>query len=334
MGVWGTGLYSGDFAMDLRGAFRAVMRLPFDGEKVLQILCDLERTTANNPADEEHTTFWLVVADQFAKHGIPCAHAQQKALQIIDSDTDIAMLTKLAMDSAGVRKRQTMLSALRKFLTAAPQPAKRRSVMKNPQPLLMDVGDVFAYPTSLGRCKYGSLRGIHVVPMWEHDGWNAAVIVGAGRAFDFLAWYRPLTVRSPIREKPDLARLGSAVFWILRGAGTAKTTDLQRLGLEKIGTVSVDSDKLKRSFPTLPPGASAAISNSSIERELSVGSHTGETFISEKALQRMPGGVARLPDLIKEATQRYENLRASREKAKKPAGRSEAIISSLDEILC
>ncbi len=212
MGVWGAGLYSGDFAMDLRGAFRAVMRLPFDGEKVLQILCDLERTTANNPADEEHTTFWLVVADQFAKHGIPCARAQQKALQIIDSDTDIAMLTKLGMDPAGLRKRQTMLTALRQFLTA-PQPAKRRSVMTNPQPLLMDVGDVFAYPTSLGRCKHSCPRGIHVVPTWEQDGWNAAVIVSAGRAFDFLAWYRPLTLASPFSGRPDLAQLRSASFW-------------------------------------------------------------------------------------------------------------------------
>lgn len=104
MGVWGSGLYSGDFAMDLRGTFRAVTRLPFDGEKLLQILCDLERTAANNPADEEHTSFWLVVADQFAKHGIPCTRAQQKALQIIDSETDITILMKLGMDSAGLRK--------------------------------------------------------------------------------------------------------------------------------------------------------------------------------------------------------------------------------------
>ena len=59
MGVWGSGLYSGDFALDLRCTFKALTRLPFDGERLLQLLCDLEPKTANHPDDEDHTTFWL-----------------------------------------------------------------------------------------------------------------------------------------------------------------------------------------------------------------------------------------------------------------------------------
>lgn len=191
MGAWGAGLYSGDFALDLRSAFKALVRLPFDGEKLVQLLCDLEQSAANDPAHEEHTAFWLLVADQLAKSGIPCDRARQQALRIIDSGSDIAMLTKLGMDSAGLQKRQKMLAALRHSLTAAPQSAKPRSVIKRPQPLLMGIGDVFVYPTSLGRCKEYCPPGIHVVPPWEQDGWNAAVIVDAGRVFEFLAWYRP-----------------------------------------------------------------------------------------------------------------------------------------------
>ena len=42
MGAWGTGLYSGDFASDLRIAVAAVARLPFDGERLLGLLCDIE----------------------------------------------------------------------------------------------------------------------------------------------------------------------------------------------------------------------------------------------------------------------------------------------------
>ena len=38
MGVWGAGLYSGDFAMDLRSTIGAVARLPFDNDKLLDIL--------------------------------------------------------------------------------------------------------------------------------------------------------------------------------------------------------------------------------------------------------------------------------------------------------
>ena len=35
MGRWGTGLYSGDFAMDLRSTIRAVARLPFSADRLV-----------------------------------------------------------------------------------------------------------------------------------------------------------------------------------------------------------------------------------------------------------------------------------------------------------
>lgn len=332
MGVWGSGLYSGDFALDLRNTFKTLVRLPFDGEGLLQLLCDLERSPANNPDDEDHTTFWLVTADQFVKHGIRCDRARQKALEIIENGSDIAMLTKLGMDSAGLQKRQKVLAAIRQFVTAAPSPTKRRSVIKSPQPFLMESGDVFIYPTSLGRCKIDLPAWVRVVPPWEQDGWNAAIIVDRGHAFGFLPWYRPATLPVPLNERPDLARLRSASSWILRRPVTASRADFKRLGLEKIGMTPVDSEKLHRSFPSLPPGMGAAINDIRIKGALSVGSHVGQSYISERALQRAPGGLARVPDLIREATERYEKLRPMREKEDLRA-RREARISGLDQIL-
>jgi len=35
MGAWGVGLYSNDFALDLRGSVKAVARLPFEPGKLL-----------------------------------------------------------------------------------------------------------------------------------------------------------------------------------------------------------------------------------------------------------------------------------------------------------
>ena len=70
MGAWGTGLYSGDFAMDLRGTIRAVARLPFSADRLVDVLCDAEPGAARSSVDSDHTVFWLVVADQFAKRGI------------------------------------------------------------------------------------------------------------------------------------------------------------------------------------------------------------------------------------------------------------------------
>lgn len=331
MGVWGSGLYSGDFALDLRNTFKALVRLPFDGERILQILCDLQHSIANNPDDEDHTIFWLVAADQFAKYGIRCDRAQQRALEIIDSGSDIAMLTKLGMDSAGLQKRQTMLAALRQFLTAAPQPAKGRSIIKSPQPLLMELGDVFVYPTSLGRCKIDLPAWVRIVPPWEQDGWNAAITADRGRAFGFLAWYRLVTLAIPLSQRPDLARLRSASPWMLRRPVTASRTDFKRLSLEKIGSTPVDSEKFHRSFPSRPSGVSAAINDIRIKHALNVVSQIGQTFISERALQNAPGGLARLPDLIRQATERYEKLRPMREKEGLRA-RREPTISSLDDI--
>jgi hypothetical protein len=80
MGVWGSGLYSGDFAGDLRAAIRAVSRLPFEADRLVEILSSIEPGAANNSDDNDHTTFWLVAADQFAKRGIACERVRDKAL--------------------------------------------------------------------------------------------------------------------------------------------------------------------------------------------------------------------------------------------------------------
>lgn len=147
MGVWGIGLYSGDFAADLRAAAIAVCRLPFNGDRLLDILIGTEPSAANNDKDEDHTTFWLVVADQFAKRGIPCDRAQQTALRIIDNGQDIELLQGLGMEPHLLRKRQAMLVELHSRITVDPSDGvKKRVVLKKPQAFLMNAGDVFVYP--------------------------------------------------------------------------------------------------------------------------------------------------------------------------------------------
>ena len=73
MGAWGTGLYSSDMAADMRATVKSVLRLPLDEDRIVDILRDSETQAANDVDNEDHTTFWLVLADQFEKRGI--AHA-------------------------------------------------------------------------------------------------------------------------------------------------------------------------------------------------------------------------------------------------------------------
>src|SRR5215470_4100049 len=119
MGVWGSGLYAGDFASDLRAAIGAVARLPFEADRLVDLLCDTEPTAAGNPDDEEHTTFWLIVADQFAKRGIGCDRVKTKALEIIDTSSDVATLERLGMKPAALRQRRKVLQELRARIVAA-----------------------------------------------------------------------------------------------------------------------------------------------------------------------------------------------------------------------
>jgi hypothetical protein len=276
VGVWGAGLYSGDLAMDLRGTIRAVARLPFDSETLVNILCETEPTAANNPEDEGHTTFWLAVADQFAKRGIACDRARDKALAIIESNVDIAMHEKLGMGPTDLRRRRKMLEEVRVRITAPPASGPR-AVLKKPKSFLMDVGDILVYPTFGGRCinPYFASRELDRLgtkaPAWRQNGWSAMVIVDRGRAFNFLPWYRPLTIWMATVQKPTLDELRGEMLWRLAGAGTCSAVHFKRMEFEKIGALAIDNERVWRSFPEMQPGTYEAINDISIAGTVSVG---------------------------------------------------------------
>jgi len=276
MGTWDTSLYSGDFAMDLRATIGAVVRLPFDADRLVDVLCETEPVAANDPRDEDHTTFWLVVADQFAKRGIAADRVRDTALAIIDAGDDIAMLARRGMTPADIRKRRKMLDAIRARVVA-PTVEKRRAVLAKPQPLLMAVGDVIAVPTCAGRCinayypsKAHDTQYTKDGPRpWEQDGWAAAVIIDCGRAFEFLSWYRPVVIVEARAEKPTLDALLSDLRWRLELAGTCSPSHFKKMELEIIGRLPVDRAKVAAVFPRLRPGISAAVSDISIANRLS-----------------------------------------------------------------
>jgi hypothetical protein len=285
MGVWGTGLYSGDFAKDLSSAARAVSRLPFDGERLAELLCSVAPDAANNASDEDHTTFWLVLADQFAKRGIACDGVRQRALKIIDGDEDVATMSRLGMDEAGLKKRGKMLAELRERIANAKAPATPRRVLKKPQALVMNAGDVVVYPTARGHQINPYFPSVEKMrPEWIQDGWAAAVIVEAGHEFDFLAWYRPLTIANAMGAKPGLAQTLANELWVLRLPGTCSASHFKKMRMERVGAVTIDREKLDRHFPQRPTGRSAAVNDVSIANRLS----TGPAFPTERI--HLPGG--------------------------------------------
>ena len=128
MGAWGSGLYSSDFALDVRGAVKAVARLPFPPDRLLEYLCAAQPAAANDPKDADHTVFWLTVADQFAKRGIDCADA--RALAIITDGSDLEMMAALGMDEKSLGKRRAMVEELRRRIAAPIRPPNRAPFLK------------------------------------------------------------------------------------------------------------------------------------------------------------------------------------------------------------
>jgi hypothetical protein len=192
MGTWGAGLYSNDFSMDLRSTIRAVSRLPFDGERLTELLCATEPGAALNAADEDHTTFWLVVADQFVRRGIASRRVRGSALDIIDTGRDLEMQRRLGQTPAGLEKRRRSLAELRERIAIQNTTSTARDTLKKPQSFLMDVGDVLVYPTCGGDCRnpYASrpdqlkIYGPKGGQPWFLDGWGARSSSRAGSTSD------------------------------------------------------------------------------------------------------------------------------------------------------
>lgn len=86
---------SNDLALDLRSCVRAVARLPFDADALLDTISKAEPSAATDTGDPDHSVFWLTVADQFAKLGIDCPTARERALTIISEGADLAAMAAL-----------------------------------------------------------------------------------------------------------------------------------------------------------------------------------------------------------------------------------------------
>ncbi|EDL58986.1 hypothetical protein [Gimesia maris] len=147
MGSWGAGLYSNDIALDLKSAVAAIVKLPFESEQLIKMLAEAFTEEAGRETNEEYTTFWLVLADQFHKRGIDCPDVFSRSLKIIDSHSDLQMQESLGMDAKELKKREKYLQKLRSKL-CQPVIEKPRKTLKKPQSLLLKQGDVILFPVS------------------------------------------------------------------------------------------------------------------------------------------------------------------------------------------
>jgi hypothetical protein len=234
MGAWGGGLYESDFACDLRADITGYMRAPLSDDELLAKLAEAH----GQGHDGEHVEgfdYWLVLADQLERRGIPRQDIFDRAIAIIERNEDIAALEKLGAGKATAAERRKVTAELLQRLRN-PRPAKKRRPLKKPQPLLFEVGDALIWPTDKGTCN-------SEYPAWgipfQPDGWGFGVITAAGHDYDVFAHYaiRHLMWRST--ERPTLKDSPRCRRSYHYGGGLSQRR-LEFVGVQKIGQVGPD----------------------------------------------------------------------------------------------
>jgi len=271
MGAWGVGLYAGDFALDLRAVVAAVSRVPLDEDEMVTALCNAEKSAAENPTDEDHAIFWLVLADQFEKRGIFSARVRDMTLAIIDGGKDAAMMQQLGMKPPDLRKRAAKLAELRQRLVAQPAVSKPRKTMKAPVPYVFEVGGVYAYPTLRGEVINPYLSAKHFDrSAWHADDFGLMLVIGRGSVFGYLPWYHAVISRQAFASIPDRATLLGENRWSLPVYGNCHPAHFRKMEIQEVGVFPIDAERVAYFFPHLVPGTVFAVSDISIANDMEI----------------------------------------------------------------
>lgn len=280
MGAWGTGLYSGDFAQDLKTAISAVCRLPLREEELVDAVCEAERSAAADPADEDHTVFWLVLADQFEKRRIFSERVRQTALCIIDEGKDAAIMQGLGMTPADLRKRAGKLTELRGRLVAQPEASAERKTIKAPQPYVFELYGAYAYPTRGGAVINPYMSPKHFDrAAWQPDAFGLMLVVKRGRAFGYLAWYVAVKATEFPQALPDRQALLADVRWANTMYCTCNPAHFRKLELQELGVFGLDPARVDHFFPHMATGIVQAASDISIANHMDFDGRTDRRHV-------------------------------------------------------
>jgi hypothetical protein len=103
------------------------------------------------------------------------------------------------------------------------------------------------------------------------------LIVNAGLAFDYLAWYTIMVAKNEFDDKPTMSVLLRSP-WTLRDSGTCSAAHFRRMRLELVGKVTINRRPLENAFGTLKSGEGAAVSDISISNHTAVVSKNPGTY--------------------------------------------------------
>jgi hypothetical protein len=276
MGTWDIGLYSSDIAIDLKLSIKVICSLPYDDKRIVDEIVESYKDIAFDKDDEDCTVFWLVLADQLHKKGFNCPEVFEKAIRIIDSGQDVKIFRDLGADESSLKKREGKLQKLKDKLIESP-PNKVRKILKKPEKLLFDIGDVILFPLDergLPFNPYYTAKQIAEEPdIFIQTGWGAAVIVDNGLIYDYLTYYKLIVCNKSFEfdDKPRLNTLMNTSTWVIENPGTCSKSHFKKMQIEKIGTIDINKKRAKKIFANHKYALSAAVDNISISNYLNTG---------------------------------------------------------------
>jgi hypothetical protein len=208
MGAWGTALFSDDSASDVRESYTDLVGDGLTGPEATKALLRERAASLNDP--DESPVFWLALAAIQWRCGRLEPHVMQRALNVIDSGSDLA---RWESGSTDFKKRKVVLEKLRLQLTS-PQPPEKRIPKRFRDSNEWGVGDLVAYRMQSGRFVILRTIGHHsdmggTSPICELLDWSGEQLPKSFKSLDVRKGLgaRPITQfligRTQANERPD-----------------------------------------------------------------------------------------------------------------------------------
>lgn len=154
MGSWGTDIFSNDTSADVRDEYRELLSAGVEDAEATRLLAE---DHADDIADPDVAAdFWLGLAAAQWEMGRMEAPKRTKALELIESGSDLRRWRDLGGDDADLEERRERLEILEARLAGPPPrrveiPTRSPADTRMPSPASFDVGEVFSYALESGK---------------------------------------------------------------------------------------------------------------------------------------------------------------------------------------
>lgn len=265
MGTWGPGLYQNDTAADIRSDFKLWVGMPWTPARLVEELAKEYQIPLDGTCDaDDHTAFWLVLADQFHAYGLDHGDVFRTARRVIEDGTDIRILRELEMSEADLRRRAKSLDALTAKWRDPPAKIRKIKPLKQ-EPLVLAEGDVVAYP-AMNFCARQDPVLAHNPDTYrfEPDAMNVFVVLATEHVFHgmFARYFiAPLLLfggDDPPALKDTMicfficeTHIAFRAFNPVGGWAEIRKKDLAFIDAQKIGSVDLNHERIAEHFPDL-----------------------------------------------------------------------------------